>query len=218
MDIAVGGSLCEAGGDDGPSRAERREQQVQRILDAAKACFVRRGFQGASMHEICAEVGMSPGALYRYFPSKESIIEAIVEQDRSCDAALMELASEASSVVDGVVGAGMAHIRHISETGNAPLFTEIRAEAMRNDAIRATRMNCMAEVSDGFRQRLETAVERGEIDPCVPLDTLMLILMAVGEGLAINDLPAQGVADADIETALRTLTEAVLRPRADAAL
>ena len=49
------------------SRAERRDQQTQRILDAAKACFVRYGFQGASMQQICAEAGMSPGALYRYF-------------------------------------------------------------------------------------------------------------------------------------------------------
>ena len=50
-----------------PSRAERRDQQIQRILEAAKACFLRFGFQGASMNQICAEVGMSPGALYRYF-------------------------------------------------------------------------------------------------------------------------------------------------------
>ena len=67
----------------GSSRAERRDQQIQRILEAAKSCFVRSGFQGASMQEICAECGMSPGALYRYFPSKESIVEAICEADRA---------------------------------------------------------------------------------------------------------------------------------------
>ena len=37
------------------------------------------------MHEICGEAGMSPGALYRYFPSKESIIEAISEDHRRED-------------------------------------------------------------------------------------------------------------------------------------
>ena len=65
------------------SRAERRDQQTQRILEAATACFVRSGFQGASMQQICAEGGMSPGALYRYFPSKEAIVEAICEADRA---------------------------------------------------------------------------------------------------------------------------------------
>ena len=70
------------------SRAERRDQQTQRILEAAKTCFVRSGFQGASMQQICAEAGMSPGALYRYFSSKEAIIEAICEADRAEDAKL----------------------------------------------------------------------------------------------------------------------------------
>jgi hypothetical protein len=48
----------------GQTRAERRDQQIQRILEAAQACFVRSGFQGASMQQICAECGMSPGALF----------------------------------------------------------------------------------------------------------------------------------------------------------
>ena len=43
------------------------------ILAAAQRCFVRSGFHGASMQEICAEAGMSPGNLYRYFPSKEAV-------------------------------------------------------------------------------------------------------------------------------------------------
>ena len=68
------------------TRAERRDQQTQRVLEAAKTCFVRSGFQGASMQEICAQADMSPGALYRYFPSKEAIIEAICAADRREDA------------------------------------------------------------------------------------------------------------------------------------
>ncbi len=38
------------------------------------------------------------------------------------------------------------------------------------------------------------AIERGEIDPPVDVQTLMAILMSVGEGMAINDLPARGAA------------------------
>jgi TetR/AcrR family transcriptional repressor of uid operon len=58
-------------------RARNREAQEERILTAAMNCFIRSGFRGASMNEICSEAGMSPGALYRYFPSKEAIIEKI---------------------------------------------------------------------------------------------------------------------------------------------
>ena len=88
------------------TRAERRDHQVQRILDAAKTCFVRSGFQGASMQQICAEAGMSPGALYRYFASKEAIIEAICEADRADDAKLFAAILSNPDVVEGVVARG----------------------------------------------------------------------------------------------------------------
>ena len=45
-----------------PERFEARQQHVR---DAALACFGRKGFLQASMADICAEAGMSPGNLYR---------------------------------------------------------------------------------------------------------------------------------------------------------
>src|SRR6266446_6301232 len=62
------------------------QQQTDRraeILAAAQRCFVRSGFHGASMQEICAAASMSPGNLYRYFPSKEALMAGIAERDRA---------------------------------------------------------------------------------------------------------------------------------------
>ena len=195
------------------TRAERRDQQVMRILDAAKSCFVRSGFQGASMHQICAELGMSPGALYRYFPSKEAIIEAITEADRSHEAEMFAAMGENPDVVDGFVKAAIAHLRYIHESGNAPLFAEIRAESMRNEAIQLTCHQSMGEVQTSFRTYFEAAMRRGEIDPCVELETILPVMMAIGEGLAINDLPAQGVSLDRVEALMRVTVEAMLRPK-----
>ena len=195
------------------SRVEKREQQVARILEAAKKCFVRSGFQGASLHQICAGAGMSPGALYRYFPSKESIIAAITEADRSQDAEIFNAMFENPNVVDGFVTAAMAHVRHMHESGNAPLFAEIRAEAMRNEAIELTCQSAMGEVQQAFRDYLQGAIDRGEIAPCVELDAMLPMITAIGEGLAINDLPAMGVPLDRIERLMRVTVEAMLRPR-----
>ena len=60
-------------------QADRRSE----ILAAAQTCFARSGFHQTSMQEICAEAGMSPGNLYRYFRSKEDIIAGIAERDRA---------------------------------------------------------------------------------------------------------------------------------------
>ena len=60
---------------------EKFEARRLQVREAALACFKRKGFHQASMADICAEAGMSPGNLYRYYDSKEAVIAAICEAD-----------------------------------------------------------------------------------------------------------------------------------------
>jgi AcrR family transcriptional regulator len=207
-------ALMDAETDDAAplTRAERRDQQTQRILDAAKACFVRSGFQGASMHDICAEAGMSPGALYRYFSSKEAIIEAICEADRREDAKIFETVFSNPNVVDGLVYGAMTHIRYVHETNAAPLFAQICAEAMRNGSVESTCRFHMEQVQAMFRDYIGAALERGEIDPVAELDVLVPTLMAIVHGMALNDLPSLGIPYEKLEALARGSLEGMLRP------
>lgn len=196
----------------GQTRAERRDQQIQRILEAAKNCFVRSGFQGASMQQICAECGMSPGALYRYFPSKESIVEAICAADREDDMTCFGALKHADSAVEGLVEAAMAHITHTHDKGTAALFAEMRSESNRNESVRCTVEGHKNEVAQMFVPLLVDAIERGEIDPAVELPTLLAVIMSVGEGIAINDLPSRGIPPDQLRAALHAMTVGMLRP------
>ena len=54
----------------------------KRILEAALTCFRQRGFEAATMREIAAEAGMSVGAAYYYFDSKEAIVMAFYERSQ----------------------------------------------------------------------------------------------------------------------------------------
>ena len=53
------------------------EARRQQIVDAAWACFARKGYHPTTMQDICQESGLSPGAIYRYFASKEAIHTAV---------------------------------------------------------------------------------------------------------------------------------------------
>ena len=63
--------------------ATHRTGRRRQILQAALHCFARSGFHGTSMHDICREAKLSPGAVYLYFASKESIVEALAKAGRS---------------------------------------------------------------------------------------------------------------------------------------
>lgn len=193
------------------TRMERRERQVQRILAAAKTCFVHSGFQGASMQEICAEAGMSPGALYRYFSSKEAIIEAICEADRREDAVLFKAVTAQADVIEGLVLGAMTHIRTVHEQRTAPLFAQICAESARNDTVESTCRHHMVEIEAAFRGYLEAARQRGEIDPVAELDMVVPTLMAIVHGMALNDL-LQRVPYERLEPLVRAALEGMLRP------
>ena len=56
--------------------AARRRQ----IVEAARRCFLREGFHRTTMQDVIAEADLSVGAVYRYFPSKASLINAIAEE------------------------------------------------------------------------------------------------------------------------------------------
>lgn len=59
--------------------AEHKEQVRQRLLGAARTVVLRDGHEGATTRAILDEAGLSAGALYTYFASKEELFEALVE-------------------------------------------------------------------------------------------------------------------------------------------
>ena len=55
-------------------RTRKGEQARQRILESALYLFGYKGYEEATMREIAAEAGYSPGLTYRYFTSKEELV------------------------------------------------------------------------------------------------------------------------------------------------
>lgn len=56
------------------------EKLAAELLEAGKKEFLTLGFQGASMRSIAASLGVTTGALYRYYTDKEAMFDALVEE------------------------------------------------------------------------------------------------------------------------------------------
>ena len=65
--------------------AAYRQGQRHAILDATEACLDGRGIADVRIDDIAAEAGLSVGAVYRYFASKDEIIAAVAERHRERD-------------------------------------------------------------------------------------------------------------------------------------
>ena len=61
-------------------RRRKGERTAERILDAAEALFAERGYAGATLRDVAADVGLRTPSLYNHFPSKESLYAAVLER------------------------------------------------------------------------------------------------------------------------------------------
>src|SRR5580704_5863067 len=76
---AVDGSGGSSPGASTPPRPMRADAQrnYQRLLDAAVAVFAEHGADDASLEEIARRAGVGIGTLYRHFPTRQALLEAV---------------------------------------------------------------------------------------------------------------------------------------------
>jgi AcrR family transcriptional regulator len=192
-----------------PVLAERRRRQ---IMDAAIACFRRRGFHQATMAEICAEAGISAGALYRYFSSKADIIGAIAEDKRGeSDEAFMRAAEQ-----QGFLPAMCLVARNFFDKfaeGDGALIADILAEAIRDDAV----FKSLHATDRGsvriFMRAIEAAQARGEIDSTLDPEIATNTLFAALEGIGLRRAFCRQTDADDAVSQFRALAERYLEPR-----
>ena len=134
------------------------------ILAAARHCFARKGFHQTSTAAICAQAGMSPGNLFHYFPSKQAIIAAIVDQEGAETAAYFAQL-QGSADAYGALLAFMDAVLALAADGDvASLALDIAAEALRDPDIAARVGRNDATLRAGMQALLESAAARGQVD------------------------------------------------------
>ncbi len=62
------------------TRQEQAQRRREQLIEAALAVFARQGVDGASIKDIAAAAGVTPGLLYHYFDSKEDLVAAVLEE------------------------------------------------------------------------------------------------------------------------------------------
>jgi TetR/AcrR family transcriptional repressor of uid operon len=165
------------------AKAQRQSDRRAEILDAAERCFARAGFHRASMQDICGEAEMSPGNLYRYFPSKEALIAGICERNRADAVASFALADSAPDFFEGLAGMARHHLidRTDAEVG---LCAEIMAESRRHPEICKLYQGIESDIKARLAAMLRRAAERGEIRSDLDIDAAATVLMVLGDGMS----------------------------------
>ncbi|MFF5174313.1 TetR/AcrR family transcriptional regulator [Micromonospora sp. NPDC000089] len=145
--------------------AARRQQ----ILDAARRCFLRDGFHHTSMQDVIAEAGLSVGAVYRYFPSKNDLITAISQAViGGAEEVIGGLArQEPVPTVVEALDLVLAYVdRQVGDEGVLRLALQVWGEAQRDPTL----ATFVRATYSGFRDHWEVYVRRAQQAGELPAD------------------------------------------------
>ncbi len=183
------------------------DERRNHVIDAAMTCFSQKGFQKTTMLDVATEAGVSPGALYTYFNSKEDIIEEAAMKKRQSRAVRMETASllgGAVASIDQMFTDFYKELEREDPASESRIRPQIWADALSNKRMKRILKDTWSDVAFGLAEMVRQGQESGEIDPTLDSKAVALMLVCIGDGLVLHKL-------VDPETMDVTLLGNVLR-------
>jgi AcrR family transcriptional regulator len=146
--------------------AGRREQTKQAnraaILEAGRAVFVELGYGSATVRDIIRRTELASGTFYNYFPDKESVFRALVEEAAVEARSRVQAARGAATTLEGFIFDGyLAYFTFLAED-------PVTFELWRRNAGTARAMfdePALGAGIDELREDLERAIEAGLLGP-----------------------------------------------------
>lgn len=170
---------------------QKSEETRNRILEAAEECFTRYGYDSTGVAEICNTAGVSKGALYHHFPSKQAIfVEMFETWMRSFVAEMERIRDSAASVPAALLRmVKMTGLIFQTAAGQLPLFIEFLTKASRDPETWKATIAPYKFFRKFFADLIHRGIEEGTIQEVDPERTAQIIV-AYGAGLVM-----QGVFD-----------------------
>ncbi len=187
-------------------RQQRAEETRQKILAAAIINFSRTGYESASVADICAQAGVTKGAFYHHFPSKQSLFLEILEVWLTAlDAMLGDAQKGATNVPQALEQMAGKTTLIIAESKELlPMFLEFWNQALRDPIVWEMTIAPYRRYNDFFTGLLRKGVQEGSIIPIDPEVTGRLIVsMALG-------LILQGMMDPSVPNWDKTMHDALI--------
>ena len=171
---------------------ERRAERLEQILEGARRCFAENGYEGATVAKLEREIGLSRGAIFNYFPSKEDLFIELAVRDT---ARMSEIWRE-----HGLE----AIVREVMELDPAWLsvYLELFRRVRNDDDFRERIESRQKEIAPANRARIEEAQRSGEFRDDLGPREIGIFVNLVLNGLALMRAGGEELPSTDLVLSL----------------
>ncbi|MQY02773.1 TetR/AcrR family transcriptional regulator [Actinomadura macrotermitis] len=187
---------------------EHLERRRQQILDAARVCFIRKGLHETSMQDIFTESGLSAGAVYRYFRSKNAIIEAITLTTIGDVRALLTRLAHQDPVppLDETIGTVCARLMELTENdGPVRLAPQAWALALYDPEVGGHVRETVIAMRDLWALYIRRLAEAGALPADTDAEAAAKALFGLMPGFLLQHLLIGDVTPEDLRHGVRAL-------------
>jgi AcrR family transcriptional regulator len=163
------------------------EARKSQIILAAWDCFARNGYHQTKMQDIAREAGLSAGAIYRYYASKEALLKAISERSLERDLDLLERARASEDEPIAALELLSLAMRSLFEEPafqtSARVTVELRPEFLRNEELKRGLKKNLRVMLAAVSLLISEAKRKGQIKQNVDPEALAMLALCFNEGL-----------------------------------
>jgi len=167
----------------------RSEKTRERILKAAEESFARDGYDATGVAGICEQAGVTKGAFYHHFPSKQALFLALLQDWLSrLDTGIETLRIGAPTVPQGLLHmAGLTRFIFSEASGRLPIFLEFMTQASHDREVWQATVAPYRRYHDRFADIVRAGIAEGSLRPVDP-DAAALTIVALAVGMLLQGL------------------------------
>jgi AcrR family transcriptional regulator len=167
---------------------QRSEETRSRILDSAVRKFSTAGYDAASVDEICADAGVSKGAFYHHYQTKQAVFLALMQGwlgtiDLGMNATRKQTVPETlvhmTNLLPGIFAAA---------ENNLPIFLEFWLQASRDEKVWKTMIAPYRHYQEYFAKLLEDGIVEGTIKKDLEPSVAAQVIVSLAVGLLLQGI------------------------------
>jgi AcrR family transcriptional regulator len=189
--------------------AAKADSKRQRLLDAALDLFESRGFDGVAVPEIAAKAGVATGTIYRYFATKEALVNALYRHWKTAyNAVVLAPVPPGLEVRDQFTTYWQRMMLFARDHPRATRFMDLHHHAPYLDAESIALGRAYREAAEAFIAQARAAGAIRDIDP------VLVVALMWGAAVGLIKFAGQGALTFDAATGV-DMEEALWRAIAD---